>query len=222
MQQPADVVIFVKPLTGSSASIGVAYNRLLSQEIVKDDLRQLLSGTGWKYGGDLVINDASLHPERPKLFPPTTAAMLTVLDAPQVRDSAPVLLAYLKAFQRYTHVEVNFVLPDLNPYNGVDNFTDKALIVELYKDQGVYRYETEIRDHNNPLPDLFPVVARPPVGVAVGPVTESISHGTPSRSNLLGGILLFGGIALLAAGYGTYLIAMRRTGKNLAQTTQRR
>ena len=51
---------------------------------------------------------------------------------------------------------VNFALPDLNPYNGVTRFESKALTVELHKDEGVYRYETEIRDHQNQLPDLVP------------------------------------------------------------------
>jgi len=223
MEQPADVVIFVKPLTADSASIGVAYNKLNSQQAVKADLRALFANTGWKYGGDLVINNASIHPDRPKQYPATTAAMLTVTHAPQVRDGAPELLPYLRAYHAYTHVEVNFALPDLEPYTGAPDFANDALTVELHKDQGVYRYETEIRDHKRPLPELPATPAMWSNLVLDGTPIHgpelyggAIHNGTRDRANkYLRVAALFLGVALISAGCGNYILSSRRTTKSL-------
>jgi hypothetical protein len=220
MDQPADVVIFVKPLSDETASIGVAYSTRIPHDHVKDDLRRLLSQTNWAYRGDLMINDASVHPERLKEFPVTTGAQLTVTHAAQVRKGVPALLPYLQAFQAFSHVEVNFALPDLVPYNGVDHFDSKALKVELHKDQGVYRYETEILDHQNPLPEL---VKTADATTAPSDVREAMAHASTPRSGRTGGVLIVLGSIIVVGCIGIFALLSRRDTRALpARTTLRR
>jgi hypothetical protein len=208
MDKPADVVVFVKPLSADTASIGIAYSKIIKHESVKDDLRRLLNATGWGYRGDLLIDDGSSHPEDVKDYPVTTGAMLTVMRAPQVRDGAPELLPYLQAFQAFTHVEVNFALPDLTPYKGVQRFESKALAVELYKDQGVYRFETEIRDHNNALPALTAAATNARSETPETPAAVSAPKAGSARANwILGGVALIGGLIVALAVYA--LLARR-------------
>jgi hypothetical protein len=215
MDKPADVVIFVKSLSADTASIGVAYSTRINHASVKDDLRRLLSSTGWVYRGDLLIDEASSHPDQVQKFPPTTGAQLTVMHAPQVRNGAPELLPYLQAFQAFSHVEVNFALPDLQPYNGVDRFESKALSVELYKDQGVYRYETEIREHNNPLPAFTAAnIVRPDA-----PPTTSANVPKPALTRFVG--LTLAAVILGGALVGGFVYALlgRRDPKSVTVHT---
>jgi hypothetical protein len=224
MRTKADVVIFVRPVSADAATIGVAYRKVVPHTRVKADLANLLNSTGWKYAGNLVMNDASTHPEDLKRFPPTTAAMLDVANSPQVRNGAPELLPYLQTFQAYSHVEVNFAVPDINPYTGVQHFDSAALSVELHKDEGVYRYETEIRDHQRPLPQ--PVEApgaaqqvQSDRARAGAPITKPV----PTGSNRLSLALLLAGSVLLVGGVSLYLLTNRRVPVRAhAQTTHGR
>jgi len=156
----ADVVVFVNSLTEDVATIGVAYNSKVPHAKVRSDLGRLLQSTGWGAARDLQITDASVHPDRLDRYPATTAAMVTLVHAAQVVRGAPQVLPYLVAFQAYNHIDVNFILDELTPYQGVEHVDNKALSVELFHtQQGVYRYEAIISDHQGPLPALVQVAS---------------------------------------------------------------
>ncbi len=207
-----DVVLFVRPDGPTSARIGLAYRKRIPHQQVRNEIQKLLAVSGWKLSGDLAITDGTVHADNPKGFPPTTAALFGVIDAPQFHDNAPVLAYYLQAFQAWNRVEVLFVTPDLQPYNGVTHFHTPSLDVAMAKSDGVYSYVATIREHSKSLPPLIRDVSEPPAKASgwanstqrgardpidsVGSVRPvSPSRFWPSLFIIVGG-LLTGGVAL--------------------------
>lgn len=149
-----DVVIFVNPVSQDAVNLGIAYSRMIPHGQVKKDIVHLLQASGWKLGSTVGIDDASNHPGSAN-SPRTTAIEMNLVQAPQIRQSVPDLLPYLQAFQRFDHVEVNFILPPLNPDLTQDlTTTDQYVARLLSRDRGVYRYETTLLDHKGVLAPL--------------------------------------------------------------------
>jgi hypothetical protein len=207
-----DVVLFVRPDGPASARIGLAYRKRIPHQEVRNEINKLLAVSGWKLSGDPAITDGTVHADNPKGFPPTTAAMFGVTDAPQFHDNAPVLAHYLQAFQAWNRVEVLFVTPNLQPYNGVTNFHTPSLDVAMAKSDGVYSYVATIREHSKSLPPLIRDASEPQADVsgrtnskptgAHDPIDSagSVPPVSPSRFwpslFILVGSLLTGGVAL--------------------------
>jgi hypothetical protein len=205
----ANVVIFVNARSADSATLGIAYDRKVPHARVREDLTQLLKVTGWNTARDLQISDASVHPDHLDRFPATTAAMITVLQAPQVVQNAPTLLPYLQAFQAYDRVEVNFLLNEISPFLGVARQDNKAFAVELFHTaQGVYRYEAVLRDHHGTLP---PLVAAPNASVPMGTgrTDAAQGHGNPWAI-----VLMVAGGGLIACAC-LYPLVLRRVPRRL-------
>ncbi len=132
-----DAVIFVRPLAVEGANIGVAYRAKVSHALVKADVNRLLTAGHWQMEGPLQITDESLHPDRPKEFPPTTGVFFRVARAPQVTANAPNLLPYLKAFQRLQRFDLNFELGTLEPYRGVTRVQNNVVDIQIAARGGI-------------------------------------------------------------------------------------
>ena len=149
-----DAVIFVRPYSSDGANIGIAYNAKVSHALAKADVSRLLSAGKWQMNGPLQITDESLHPDRPKEFPPTTGVFFRVARAPQVMDNAPNLLPYLKAFQRFQRFDLNFELGTLEPYRGVTRVQNSVVDIQMARDEGLYSFQISVHDHKENMPAL--------------------------------------------------------------------
>jgi hypothetical protein len=207
-----DVGVMVFPQLPDSARVAIGYRQRVAHSRVQHEISRLLKTTGWRIGPGLVIEDRSTRPNDLKRFPITTAAVFTVLQAPQVHDSAPQLLPYLQAFQSWDHVEVIFAIPDLVPYNGVTIYESQPLTVQLIKEENSYRYDADIRDHTGVLPTLPVSVKTPREGSAVrgnpGSASASPSMVLPYTLMILG--------AGLTIGVGVYLLLSRRASRDIS------
>lgn len=191
----AGVVVFVNPLTASTARIGVAYDHIVSRHQVELDLAALLTSGGWSSGGDLEISTASAHPQLGGKSPPTTAAMLTVVNAPQMLDGNPELLPYIQAFQRVSRLEVIF-LTDTQA-RGTATVDNRDYQVQIIPASGIQRYEVLIRQHKGLLPPYNP--APEAASQPALPARPSAQAANPLPSSLL-----FSGLVLIAvAGIGS-------------------
>jgi hypothetical protein len=221
VQTKTDVVLFVHPTGPASARIGLAYSTVVGHAQVRAEIKKLIAVTGWKLSEEPTISDASVRPDNPRRFPPTTGAMFSVTNAPQFRDNAPLLAPYLQAFQVWNRLEILFVTTDLQPYNGVTNFRSSALDVTLEKSEGVYRYLVTLREHTKDLPPLVPDVppstasqntgtSAHPEAVASRPASAGV--GTPaSGSSLFWPSLFIITGSVLVVGVALFLLAKRHT-----------
>lgn len=216
VRQPSpDVVVMINPLAPDVTAIGVAYSKRVSRRRVKEDIKRLTDTAGWKLTGAITITDESADPTRPQV-PITTAARLIVSSAPQVIGNAPLVTPYVRAFQSCHYLELVFLLPVLTPYQGITQYETAALSVNLIKDEGVYRYEVEIRDHTAIVPRLADGNAQSPIrNVASPPTVNKISNptnmtgGTSFRMWMASLLILVG--AVLLAGVSLYSIRQRGT-----------
>ena len=144
-----DVTILVIPTSGDTARVAIAYRRRVPRARVVEEIGKLRAA-GWGVGGRLDISDGSLRSDAPK----TTYGQFALVKAPQVVNNAPAVLPYLQAFQGWDHVTVVFQLSELTPYNGVDSFESRAIVVRRAPGENAYRYEALIQDHKGKLPTL--------------------------------------------------------------------
>ncbi len=206
----------INPLSPEVTAVGIAYSKRVSHQHVRADVHRLLSASGWIPEGSLTITDESADHTRPAV-PITTAARLLVSSAPQVVGNAPSVTPYVRAFQAMRNVELVFIIPDLNPYRGVERYDTPALSVNMIRNEGVYRYEVEIRDHKATVPWLastVPAPSAPPASTDNPTVTSGKSAGGSDVATMppgrvwLASVLLISGTAILA-GLGIYSLRHR-------------
>lgn len=214
---PADVIVLVIPTSADTARIGLAFRQHRSTRSVREDIARLSAITGWRIGSKIDVSDESVHPDNMSKYPKTTGAQFTVSQAPQIVNSAPALLPYLRAFQKWNHVEVMFGVPDITPYRGVTFLDTPALRVDLIKEDGVYRYEADIHDHQSTLPALVDT-PRPPSTENTSGVPAKAERRVATDPPLWTRVLMILGAGLLCSA-GTYLLLSRlSTGRVSART----
>jgi hypothetical protein len=171
LQGTPDVTIFVIPTSGDTARVALAFRTRVPHDRVRKEIAGLATN-GWGVASDLGIEDYSIRPGDTAHAPVTTGAHFSLIKAPQVQNSAPVLLPYLQAFHDYGRVAVIFSLSELRPYNGVENFESEPLVVRRVPEENAYHYEAVIRDHNRRLPEL-------PAGGLVGAAPNASTQEAP-------------------------------------------
>ncbi len=149
-----DVTIFVIPTSGDTARVALAFSSRVPHSKVRQEIQNLRKN-GWGIGDEVSLSDRSMG-SGGRI---TTSGHFSLLNAPQIVDSAPALLPYLQAFQDLGHVSVVFQQSELKPYNGVDNFETSALVIRRTPGENAYIYEALIQDHKGKLP---PIVAATP------------------------------------------------------------
>ncbi len=202
-----DVVLLVMPSADLSTRIGLAFNKRIPHTNVREAVKKLTQISGWSFANDLVIVDESLKPSRTSEYPITTTAMFTLLNAPQAINFSPVLTPYIRAFQNYNRMEILFHLPEMIPYKGPEHVENEFYNILLSKSQGVYRFEVEIKKHNEllPNPDEFVRVPQP----VSAPASSVDNKPAPSSMPNVPLILVVVG-ALITGGVGTYILYSKR------------
>ncbi len=215
---PTDVILFVRPLSSDSARIGLAYRKLVPHAQVQREISKLLTITGWKLAANAQIEDSAVHSDDPKRFPPTTGALFTLENAPQLHDNAPVLRPYLQAFHAWNRVEILLDIPDIQPYNGLLELNDKSLDIKMVKSDGIYSYLATIREHQGELPSLVQkpstVGAQDSHAIAFGHPFAQSSTDSPAGVRAEGGSLFWPYLfiatgTLLTGGVAVYLLTKR-------------
>ena len=209
LKSQTDVIVLIVPQSAELANVALVYQNRVPEDRVRREINLLIKATGGKLGSDIHIETKSLQPNALSRFPSRTGANFTLLNSPQVHDSAPTLAPYLTAFQSWNHIEIIFSLNDLVPYNGIEEFDSQGLTVKLDKQPGVYCYEVDIREHDKPLPALIVERKASPVPStsASVPVPNSIVEAekpVPPASTLpmalfLAGCALTGGVVIYLA-----------------------
>ncbi len=216
-----DIILFIRPIGLDSANIGLAYSKRVPHALVEREVKRLLDGTGWILGSKINIDDSTVRPDDSVRFPPTTGAMFTVINAPQLHDNAPVLRPYLQAFHAWSRVELLLESPEIQPYNGLTTFHSAALDVQLVKGDGVYSYIADIHDHTGELPSLVQPAyssSMPDAGATSTPTQQPqprASVGEPvhsSGTSLFWPCLFIATGAVLTGGVIVYLVARRHVG----------
>ncbi len=206
-----DVVIFV--MSGQNeAQIAAAYNKKVPRSQVQTDMENLFKAEHWTPGSYLEVNNESANPANPKEFPVTTAGQIIALNAPQYINGYPQVMPYLRAFQRFHHIEIDFTTSNrtaLVPGFEV-NYPSLSAVISVA--QGTLRYDVVIRDHKGPLPDISNVTRiAPPV-----PVRAAQRHPSQRKLLLLAAavlaIMLISGIVLLLVARSRTSPAVRASG----------
>lgn len=198
-----DVVVLVRPGLTSSAVVAVAYARRVAHRRVRAEIGNLAAAGGWRLDRAPLVQDDTIRHDRIDRFPLTTAALFTLRGASMARSQVPQLRPFLSAFQAWNRVEVMFDVNGCPAPQAVADYDSAQLSVRLVKDQGVYRYQAEIRDHRGSLPGLE--TTRNPAatstdraGSPAGSVKKTVWHQN-SRMFLLPWLFGIGGALLLLA-----------------------
>lgn len=181
-----DVIIIVWPQSVSSGRIGIAYKQRVAHNKVQADIARLANALGGS-ASLIDIDDQSVHPDDLEHFPVNTSAMCTLRNCSLMSESAPNLRPFLTAFQSQSHVEVIFAIPDLPAYTGVVSYDSPALSITLIKEEGDYRYDADIRDHKNSLPQLPTTHASQAGSPLPSPPSGSVSGRQTERKNTASG-----------------------------------
>ncbi len=173
-----DVVLFV--MAGSNgAELAIAYNSRVTRTQVQHDVQTLFEDAHWTPGSYLQVSDASANPSNPREFPVTTAAQILALNAPQYVNGYPQVMPYLRAFQRFNHIEIDFTTPNRTLLVPSFHVIFKALTAVVSVAQGTLRYDVVIHDHKGPLPDISAVTR------VSQPVMRPIKRNATSQRSLL-------------------------------------
>ncbi len=202
-QSKVDVVIFV--MAGpNGAEIATAYDRKVPRTEVQQDMENLFKDAHWTPGSYLDVNDQSANPANPKEFPVTTAGQIIALNAPQYINGYPQVMPYLRAFQRFHHIEIDFTTSNRSAIVPSFRVSYPALTAVVSAAQGTLRYDVIIRDHKGPLPDIGSATRiAPPV-----PNRVTASHTSQRTLLVVAAVLL---AVVMVAGVAILLIARSRT-----------
>lgn len=172
LNKPPEISIMVSPTSPDSARVAIAFRKRVDHQRVQKEIGSLASN-GWKVS-KVRLEDRSLSPGDEESFPPTTGATFTLDAAPQVVNNAPVLKPYLLAFRNWERLAFLFIIPTLNPYNGVEGYTDQTMSIYRVPMEGAYQYEAVIDSKAKKLSDV------PSGGQSV---YSEIPSGTPKASS---------------------------------------
>ena len=189
-----DVTIFVIPTSGDTARVSFAFSSRVPHAQVRKEITKL-GAKGWGLGAGVSVEDSAIAGAARV----TTSGHFTLFKAPQVVNSAPAVLPYLQAFQDRGHVTVVFLMSELSPYNGVDDFQTPALIVRRMPAANIYQYEALIQDHTGSLPQLTAANSTHSAPAKrTGPIPGAVSAGVPLLPLMLGlcAIGLIGGMCV--------------------------
>ncbi|WP_156415917.1 hypothetical protein [Chthonomonas calidirosea] len=140
------VVVFVHPI-GDGARVGIAYDRSVPKQEVQADADRLTAAGHWHIA-DMQVDNSPMLPNQP----PTTAALLTLQNAPQFSPAGPQIQPYLQAFQRFNTIEIDFLWPSaLAQPPHVLSTPD--YVETLLCENGLYRYIFAIKKHTGLLAD---------------------------------------------------------------------
>lgn len=128
-----DVVIFVNVI-GDGARVGAAYSTLVSRTRVQEDISHILQKAGWHLRDEQITSESSL----PGL-PPSTSALLTLVQSPQWGKAGPSVVPYVEAFRRFHHIEIDFLVPGSAPGES-RTIHEVGMEATLERAPGVYRY----------------------------------------------------------------------------------
>ncbi len=205
LHYPADVIIFVNPGPGNVVSIGAVYRKRVSHLRVRQEMERLVEVTGAQIAPGADISDASVSQGDPIRYPVTTGAQFTLESATKMNGEG-LLRSYLTAFQRWNHVEVIFAYPNLVGGEWPRHYSDANLHIELFREQGAYRYEADIYDHRGSLPSLKDASDARQIKSSLHGSVEAVA---PSASFFWPVLLIATGTAMFV-GAAIYFIIARR------------
>jgi len=202
LSRKVDVVIFINTV-GDGARVGIAYSHFEPKRDVEADLNRLLTATHWQLAS-MQLDNTPVLPKQP----PTTAVLISLLQAPQMLKSGPNVQPYLEAFQRFNTIEVDFLWPGAVAQSGQELRTEDYDAIFL-PESGVYRYIVAIKKHKGLLADLNTLL-----GPSIHPKSSYQTASPQKTGEKRAGIVLvrsvvIGGVVLLLL-VALYLLLKRR------------